>query len=182
VPGPLRLNVEVKARDPSPRTSLAICNDIGASDRGTMWQRDTYFEAAHGRLKLRQEDPGSAHLIHYERADEPHPRTSSYRIAPVQDPNSLRSVLEACLRSRVVVTKRRRLFLWENVRIHLDQVDQLGAFIELEAFVAPGEDPSGEHALIRDLSARFAITEDQLYLAAMRIRYCRHRDGKRAAF
>src|SRR3954468_3421996 len=128
---PPRRNVELKARDPHPERSLDRARALGAEDRGELRQRDTYFAVAHGRLKLREQEPGGAELIAYERADYAEARESRYRIAPVADGAAVRDALAAALGITVVVDKRRRLLLWEGVRIHLDRVEGLGAFVEL---------------------------------------------------
>ena len=103
-------------------------------------QRDTYFGVGEGRLKLREESPGEAHLIAYARPDDPAVRVSEYRIAPCR-PRAAARALAASLGVHVVVDKRRRLLLWEDVRIHLDAVEGLGSFVELEA-VAPTRAPT----------------------------------------
>jgi predicted adenylyl cyclase CyaB len=159
---PPRRNIELKAVDPSPDASIQVCARIGARDHGTIWQRDTYFEVPAGRLKLREEDPGSPHLIQYTRGDGQEARESRYRIAPVADADALRAVLEACLGVRVVVVKYRHLFLWRRVRIHIDEVDGLGSFVELEAVADPGSDLALEHQLISELRAKLAISDDRL--------------------
>jgi homotetrameric cytidine deaminase len=127
-----RRNVELKARDPDPARSLERARALGADDRGELRQRDTYFAAARGRLKLREQEPGDAELIAYERADAAQARESRYRIAPVGDPGALREALDAALGTTVVVDKRRHLLLYDGVRIHLDRVEGLGDFVELE--------------------------------------------------
>src|SRR3954451_21698676 len=119
---PPRRNVELKARDSEPERSLARARALAAEDRGELRQRDTYFAAPRGRLKLREQEPGGAELIAYERADAAHARESRYRIAPVADPDALREALDAALGTEVVVDKRRRLLLYRGVRIHLDRV------------------------------------------------------------
>jgi hypothetical protein len=63
-------NVECKASDPYPGSSLEPCIGLGADGYGMIWARDTYFDVARWRLKLREEQPGRPHLIRYERADE----------------------------------------------------------------------------------------------------------------
>jgi homotetrameric cytidine deaminase len=128
----LRRNIELKATDPDPERSLAVCVSLGAEDRGVIVQRDTYFRVPAGRLKLREETPGGAHLIQYVRADGGSARESRYRIAPVEDGEALRAALDAALGTLVVVEKKRRLLSWEGVRIHLDRVEGLGSFVELE--------------------------------------------------
>jgi predicted adenylyl cyclase CyaB len=160
---PPRRNVEIKAFDPEPLRSLSVCAEIGAADRGVLFQRDTYFSVARGRLKLRLETPpGHAVLVQYDREDDVAARESRYRLVPVGDPEALSSALEAALGVLVVVEKERRLFLWEGVRIHLDRVRGLGTCIEFEA-VAPAEsDLSPERAKIARLRDAFAIRDDRL--------------------
>jgi homotetrameric cytidine deaminase len=132
-------NLEIKARDPDPARSLERALALGAEDHGEITQRDTYFGRTAGRLKLREQSPGDAELIEYRRPDEAGPRVSDYRLVPVSAPDALREALDAALGTLVVVEKRRRLLLWEGVRIHLDEVEGLGSFVELEATDA---DPS----------------------------------------
>jgi homotetrameric cytidine deaminase len=124
-------NLEIKARDPDPARSLELALELGAEDRGEFAQRDTYFARATGRLKVREQTPGDTELIQYRRSDEAGPRVSHYRRVPA--PDALREALEAALGTLVVVEKRRRLLLAGRVRIHLDRVEGLGDFIELEA-------------------------------------------------
>jgi homotetrameric cytidine deaminase len=131
-------NLELKARDPDPGRSLERALALGAEDRGEIVQRDTYFGRVGGRLKLREQTPGETELIQYRRVDEAGPRTSEYRLVSVGEADSLREALDAALGTLAVVEKRRRLLLWEGVRIHLDEVEGLGSFVELEA---TDEDP-----------------------------------------
>src|SRR4051812_24942017 len=159
---PPRRNVELKARGPEPARSLERALALGAEDRGELRQRDTYFAAPAGRLKLREQEPGGAELIAYERADEAAARESRYRIAPVDDPVAVREALDAALGTTVVVDKRRRLLLWEGVRIHLDAVDGLGAFVELEGVAGEGSDLSAEAERVARLRAELDIADDDL--------------------
>jgi adenylate cyclase class 2 len=159
---PERRNVELKARDPDPDATLAACLSVGAADQGVLWQRDSYFPVARGRLKLREQTPGAAHLIQYARADAAHERLSSYRIVEVADPTGLLSALEASLGLDVAVVKHRRLLLWETVRIHLDTVEGLGSFVELEAVAPPESDLSAEYRMVAELRAHLGITDDRL--------------------
>jgi adenylate cyclase class IV len=155
-------NVELKAHDADPPRSLAVCRALEATDRGVIDQRDTHFVVAHGGLKLREEQPGRPHLIQFERADAPQARPSSYRIVALEDADTARDALSAALGVRAVVVKRRHLFVWRTVRIHLDDVEQLGRFIELEAVAPAHSDLAHEHELIAELRAAFAITDDRL--------------------
>ena len=154
-----RRNVELKALDPDPVRSLAACRELGAEDRGVLRQRDTYFRTRSGRLKLREEEPGGASLIQYDRPDEASARESRYRLTRVDDPRELRASLDAALGTLVVVEKERRLLLWEGVRIHLDTVAGLGAFVELEGVAPPDSDLSAEREKVARLQQALGITE-----------------------
>ena len=157
-----RRNVELKARDADPEATLRRALELGASDEGVLRQRDTYFGRARGRLKLREQEGGRgpiAQLIAYHRPDDAQARTSAYRIVDVADPDALRDALDAALGTRVVVDKRRHLLLYENVRIHIDDVDGLGAFVELEGVAAPESDLTLEHELVEHLRAELGLGE-----------------------
>jgi homotetrameric cytidine deaminase len=155
-------NIELKARDPQPGRTLELARALGADDRGEIAQRDTYFAGARGRLKLREQDPGDAELIQYRRSDAPDARESEYRRVPVAEVASLRDALDAALGTLVVVDKRRRLLVWEGVRIHLDEVERLGSFVELEAVAAPGSDLAAERGKVDRLRGELQIAGDSL--------------------
>jgi adenylate cyclase class 2 len=156
-------NVELKAHDPDSSRTLELALAAGAEDRGLLRQRDTYFAAPRGRLKLREEEPGGATLIAYERPDAAAERVSDYRLVPVAEPEPLRAALAAANGIAVVVVKERRLLLWdETVRIHLDDVEGLGSYLELEAVAAPGSDLTRERAQVARLRDALAIHDDAL--------------------
>jgi homotetrameric cytidine deaminase len=158
-----RVNVELKARDPDPDATAARCAALGARDRGVLVQRDTYFAARHGRLKLREQEPGADELIAYRRPDATEPGESAYVRAETADGGALGEALHAALGTTVVVAKRRRLFVWENVRIHLDDVDGLGTFLELEAVVAAdGSDLPDARAKVARLRDELAVADASL--------------------
>jgi homotetrameric cytidine deaminase len=158
VPAPRR-NVELKALDPDPERSLAVCRELGAEDRGVLRQRDTYFRAREGRLKLREEEPGETVLVQYERPDASEARESRYRLVQVPDPEGLKAALDAALGTLVVVSKERHLFLWEGVRIHLDRVEGLGSFVELEGVAPAASDLSAERENVARLREALGIGE-----------------------
>jgi homotetrameric cytidine deaminase len=154
-----RRNIELKAIDPDPERSLAVCRELGAEDRGVLRQRDTYFRTRSGRLKLREEEPGGATLIQYERPDAAQARESRYRLSPVPEPDVLRASLDEALGTLVVVDKARHLFLWDDVRIHLDAVEGLGTFVELEGVAPADSDLGAEHAKVARLREALGIGE-----------------------
>jgi homotetrameric cytidine deaminase len=155
-------NVELKAHDPDPARTLERALAAGARDEGLLRQRDTYFHVAAGRLKLREEDPGGATLIAYQRPDEAAERVSSYRLVQVPDAAALRSALAAAIGIDVVVVKRRHLLMWETVRIHLDEVRGLGSFLELEAVAEPAGDLAREHGQVARLRELLEIRDESL--------------------
>lgn len=152
----------MKARDFDPARSVRICRDLGAEDKGALVQRDTYFEVPRGRLKLREEPDAVAHLIAYERSGRTGHEESRYRLIEVHEPIDLKDALADVLGVEVVVSKARRLFIFEGVRIHLDRVEDLGDFIEFEGVVADGGDPSGFTELLDDLRRSFGIRDEDL--------------------
>jgi homotetrameric cytidine deaminase len=159
---PPRRNVELKARDADPAATLSRALALGAGDEGVLHQRDTYFGQARGRLKLREQEGAQgtiAQLIAYQRPDGTEARTSAYRLADVADPAALREALDAALGTVVVVEKRRHLLLYENVRIHLDDVADLGTFVELEGVAPPGSDLTREHELVAHVRDALALGE-----------------------
>lgn len=125
--------MEVKAR----------CADLAALRRraealatryvGVDRQVDTYFRTRTGRLKLRESSLSGGQLVPYRRPDGDGARVSDYQVIPVQDAGGLRALLSELLGVHRVVRKEREIFLWHNVRIHLDRVEGLGTFMELEA-------------------------------------------------
>lgn len=133
-------NIEVKVALPDPACARAAALALGARSRGVELQTDRYYELAGGRrVKLRTRQGGGAELIRYERPESEGVRASDYTITPVRDDEA-----GACLVPKgdavAVVRKRREVLLLDNVRIHLDDVDGLGTFLELEAVVDPAHD------------------------------------------
>lgn len=153
-------NIEIKARVPSLDALLPRVRAL--ADRGPelIEQDDTFFACASGRLKLRMFADGSGELIAYQRPDTPGPKASDYLITPVADPASLRATLSRALGVCGRVVKQRTLFLVGRTRVHLDRVDGLGEFLELEVVLTGCEDEDGvaqacgvaeAHALLRRL-------------------------------
>ena len=126
---------------------------------GTLVQIDTYFTVPRGRLKLRETDGADAELIFYEREEETDERWSRYERERVEDPASLKRLLEAALGVRAVVRKKRDLYLIRDARIHVDDVEGLGAFVEFE--VTGGETAERE-ATMRQLRAALAVAPEEI--------------------
>lgn len=144
--GAPRRNIELKSRCGDLARARDAALRLGARDAGVLEQTDTYFHCTTGRLKLRETAGRLAELIAYARADGVEARGSDYHLVPVQSPGPLKRSLASALGVRVVVVKRRQLLLWHNVRIHLDQVEGLGTFVEFEAVLGDGGDGEDETA------------------------------------
>jgi len=157
------LNLELKARDSAPERTVRACEELGAEGGGVLRQRDVYFSVPHGRLKLRYENDGIAQLIAYERPDDQGVKASRYRVMPVIAAAELEAALSAALGVVVEVRKTRRLFLYDGVRIHLDRVEGLGRFIELEALADPaGGDRAGREKVLGELRNALGVGDDDL--------------------
>jgi adenylate cyclase, class 2 len=154
---PVAQNLELKARHADLRAAAAAVERLGAREPVVEDQTDTYFRVPRGRLKLREIGGGPAVLIWYDRPDRADARTSTYQLVPVPDPNGLRAALSGALAVRGAVRKRRTIYLWHNVRIHLDQVDGLGTFVEFEAVLSPGEDEPTARARLEELGRLLGI-------------------------
>lgn len=105
----------------------------GARLQGTERQVDRYFRVCGGRVKLRESSLDGAHLVVYRRREGDGAREARFHRLPVSDPDSLAETLEALLGGAGRVEKSREVWWWQDVRIHLDEVEGLGSFLELEA-------------------------------------------------
>jgi predicted adenylyl cyclase CyaB len=136
-------NLEIKARYDDLSRAAQIAEQAHGTFAGVLHQVDTYFHAPSGRLKVRQnravlpngEETNGGELIAYQRPNECGTRMSTYTVTPIADPIDCIAGLSAVLGVRVVVRKRRELWLLGATRIHLDDVDDLGRFIELETVI-----------------------------------------------
>ena len=125
-------NIEIKARCYEPARIRNILQTVQARFVGTDHQVDTYFKVPNGRLKLRQGNIEN-NLIFYRRPDQSGPKESDVLLYKPSEPEPLRQVLEAALGILVEVRKKREIYFVDNVKIHIDQVDGLGSFVEIEA-------------------------------------------------
>jgi predicted adenylyl cyclase CyaB len=155
-------NIELKARLADYAAALRIASAIATKRLGTQHQIDTYFHCHHGRLKLRQIDGLRAELVWYARADQEGPKPSDYQLVPLTNPETLKAALAAALGIRAVVEKRREIFLYHNVRIHLDDVVGLGRFLEFEAVMGREADETTGRALLDSLMQHFAVAPADL--------------------
>jgi len=153
-------NIELKARLFDRARANETCVRIGAESQGDIQQTDTYFAVPNGRLKLRECDPGEGCLVFYHRADVAAARASDYHIEPAGE--SMGQLLKHALGVLGVVRKTRALWLWKNVRIHLDRVEDLGEFIEFEAVLSARYDDADGIEKLAYLRDSFEIRDGDL--------------------
>jgi adenylate cyclase class IV len=154
-------NVEVKARIGSVESLLPGARALADGPEELIEQDDTFFACAHGRLKLRDFGDGSGELIHYERANTEGPKLSDYVRAPTTDPAALREALTRALGVIGRVRKMRWLLMAGKTRIHLDRVEGLGDFIELEVVLRSEQSVTDGEAIAEALMDQLGIARDQ---------------------
>ena len=146
-------NIEFKAELRDPDAARCQCEVLGATQVGVLRQTDTYYKLADGRLKKREAPGEPIEWIYYHRNDSVKPRMSNYSI--LTDDQARRRWGTKTLRQWLVVVKKRQLWMIDNVRIHLDEVDELGKFIEFEAIVSKNRDVKECHLAVNHLREVF---------------------------
>lgn len=159
-------NIEVKARvrnfaDIQVRTAALSDTPVEVIP-----QEDTFFHAPQGRLKLRVLSGEKGQLIYYTRPDQHGPKRSDYHISHTSDPENLKRVLELACGIRGIVRKTRYLYLVGQTRVHLDDVEELGQFMELEVVLREGQSDREGQAIAEDLMSRLGVEKDDLLQGA----------------
>ena len=133
----------------------------GADRHAVLRQTDWYFRVPKGRLKLRVVAASrDGELIAYVRPDKTGARTSEFQRLPTVDAAGTRRLFERMLGAQGCVRKRREVWLYRNARIHLDTVDGLGRFIEIEVVVSEGMPRA--RALMKELRTVLGIRHERL--------------------
>jgi len=159
-------NVEIKAKVPDLAAIRAKAAALALHPSETVHQKDTFFETPQGRLKVREFPDGSGELIAYERADLEGPKVSTYERTACPDARALVRTLTAVLHTRGTVVKRREVVLVGRTRVHLDEVEHLGTFVELEVVLTPGEPAEDGMREAHALLTALAIPPDGLVSGA----------------
>lgn len=156
------LNIEIKAHCRHPEQVRRVLQEAGAVFRGTDEQTDVYFRVPKGRLKLRQGTIENA-LIFYERQDQAGPKRSDVFLYPAAESGLLREVLEKTLGILTIVRKRREIYFLGNIKFHLDRVEGLGDFAEIEVMDMEGSgDCEGLQRQCEEFMKRFGIEREDL--------------------
>jgi adenylate cyclase class IV len=156
------INIEIKARIRDLEGLRKRAEALSDTPCRVISQEDTFFYTPQGRLKLRNLEPDRGELIYYVREDAAGPKRSNYLLCATTDPVSLEAVLEAALAVRGVVRKRRSLYHVGETRIHLDEVEGLGSFVELEVVLGFGQSEDEGQAIAAKLMAQLGIEETDL--------------------
>jgi predicted adenylyl cyclase CyaB len=133
----MHINIEIKAKCEDHNRIRDILRQYSAREVGTDHQIDTYFRCENGRLKLREGNIENT-LIHYDRTDQAGPKRSDVTLYEVSPGSKLHGLLTKALGVKVVVDKKREIYFIGNVKFHLDTVEGLGKFVEIEAIDKTG--------------------------------------------
>lgn len=149
------LNFEFKAKIKNINNIKKIIEKIQARYLETLQQIDTYYNTKHGRLKIREINNIISQLIYYNRDEEKEFRWSEYQVYDVSQVSILKNILEKSLGIKGVVNKKREVYILENCRIHVDDVAELGNFVEFE-YMASDPSKNNAYEFISRLKAEFS--------------------------
>jgi predicted adenylyl cyclase CyaB len=154
-------NIEIKARAQNFEEIKSQAEKLSDKPVEVIPQEDIFFNTTHGRLKLRVL-ADHAQLIYYTRPDQQGPKRSDYHITHTTDPENLKRVLELAYGIRGVVRKTRYLYLIAQTRVHLDDVQGLGQFMELEVVLAEGQGDAEGQAIAEGLMSALGVDRGDL--------------------
>ncbi len=155
-------NIEIKARLRDLSRFGQKVRELNARLEGRDLQTDTFFEVKNGRLKLRESTLYGNLLIPYLRKDAAGPERSSYALIKIEDAEAVKSLLTQILDVKVVVKKQRDIYIHENVRIHIDDVESIGHFFEFEAVLDEKESGAENQQKVDRLLDYFEIDRADL--------------------
>lgn len=155
-------NIEIKARIDSVEAMWPLVADIADEGPVEIVHDDTFFPCTNGRLKLRAFSDDDGQLIFYQRPDSAGPKPSSYVISPTASPDTLRQCLTLAYGESGRVRKQRTLFIVGRTRVHLDKVEGLGDFLELEVVLADGEADETGVSIAHELLTKLGISHHYL--------------------
>jgi predicted adenylyl cyclase CyaB len=155
-------NIEIKARIGDLAAFKKRAMSLSNSQVEIIPQEDIFFHTPQGRLKLRILAPDYAQLVYYTRSDAAGPKRSEYLIHEIKESEALKTLLGRALGVRGVVRKTRHLFKVGQTRVHLDEVDGLGTFVELEVILRQGQSDAEGQAIAEDLMGKLGIKAEDL--------------------
>ena len=132
------INVEIKAKCKNPDKVRDILNAEGADYKGLDKQTDTYFHCENGRLKLREGNIENS-LIFYKRQNQAGPKVSEVSISKIATDHQIKDVLTKAYGVFIEVKKDREIYFIDNIKFHIDHLQDLGDFVEIEAIDSTGQ-------------------------------------------
>jgi len=162
----LPYNIEIKAKVSNMDKLRSLAKNIATKPCQIIHQEDVFFQTGTGRLKLRILSPNIGKLIHYERPNTNGIKLSSYLIYETSKPGELRNLLATSLGEIITVKKKRELYITGQTRIHLDEVDELGSFMELEVVLNPDQTPEDGRLIASELMEKLGVNESDLVSCA----------------
>jgi predicted adenylyl cyclase CyaB len=158
----VKRNVEIKARAADPDAIRRRAERLSDGPPSVLTQDDTFFHCRDGRLKLRLLSESQAELIHYDRPDTIEPVECRYTVCPCANPTLLLEALSGALGVRGRVRKIRSLYLVNQTRIHVDEVEGLGSYVELEVVLRPEQSRADGERIARAIMRELGIAPRDL--------------------
>ncbi|OGN90771.1 MAG: hypothetical protein A2Y88_00040 [Chloroflexi bacterium RBG_13_48_10] len=155
-------NIEIKARVHDFNRLQRKAEQLSETPCQVISQEDTFFICPRGRIKLRELGPQRGQLVYYQREDVSGPKHSEYKIFDTDDPAGLKKILSEAFGVRGVIKKIRYLYMVGQTRIHLDDVDELGKFMELEVVLQPDQTDAEGQAIAENFMQKLDIKEGDL--------------------
>jgi predicted adenylyl cyclase CyaB len=155
-------NIEIKVRVGDFNEIRRRAEELSNTPVEIIPQEDIFFKTPKGRLKLRVLAADPAQLIYYNRPDQEGPKRSDYHVSRTSDPENLKRVLELAFGIRGVVRKTRYLYLVGQTRVHLDDVEGLGQFMELEVVMGEGQSDAEGNAIAEGLMTSLGVERSDL--------------------
>jgi predicted adenylyl cyclase CyaB len=162
----MAVNIEWKAFASAPPRQRELAAALAGKAPELLEQEDTFFLVPHGRLKLRRFGPSHGELIHYFRPDLAGSRQSTYTRIATDQPDALAAMMAKALGVIGVVKKKRWLFLAATARIHLDDVERLGTFLEVEVILGPEQSAAQAELIAEGLRKALEVREEDMIAEA----------------
>ena len=140
------------------KKALSLRGKFQSQNQYAEAQKDYYYKVKTARLKLRIINNNFGSLIYYDRAEEDSKRISEYLLVRTKDHNEMKEILDNLFEELIVVSKKREVFIYDNVRIHLDKVKNLGVFLEFEIIFSSLEKAKKQMKYMID---HFGLDENQ---------------------
>ncbi len=150
-------NLEIKAKISNPNEAIEIAEKLPAQFAGILIQTDIYYNSPNGRFKLREFKDGKSELIFYIRDEDSKYRLSDYHTKEISESSDLKLIFEKALGVKGIVIKKRNLFIYQGIRIHIDEVESLGNFIEFEIPMTSNREEASK--VMNFLLQKFSVQE-----------------------